>query len=191
VPRAWRPHRARVRVPVCDDSIARCRRRHPDVCGCSTNCSYCSHKRCGQDRRALASRGQQTGITSAGADGPRWPPRARRPAVLAFVAVVFVIEQVWPAQPRWCRSSCWFFVESAVLGIDAVDWLTHLGNHKIRSLWRLHALPGTGGVGQRGNPGGRAEGISPPPTESTTQPAGASTSSAPCSRSEAWSRAGR
>jgi hypothetical protein len=79
--------------------------------------------------------------------------------VLAFVAVVFVIEQVWPAQPRWCRSSCWFFVGSAVLGIDAVDWLTHLGNHKIRSLWRLHALPGTGGVGQRGNPGGRADGI--------------------------------
>ncbi|MDQ2816468.1 MAG: hypothetical protein M3Z75_32695 [Actinomycetota bacterium] len=35
-----------------------------------------------------------------------------------------------PGVPRWC------FVVLAVLGIDAVDWLTHLGNHKIFALWR-------------------------------------------------------
>jgi sterol desaturase/sphingolipid hydroxylase (fatty acid hydroxylase superfamily) len=39
-----------------------------------------------------------------------------------------------PAVPRWC------FVGLAVIGIDAVDWLTHLANHKIASLWRLHAV---------------------------------------------------
>jgi sterol desaturase/sphingolipid hydroxylase (fatty acid hydroxylase superfamily) len=27
-----------------------------------------------------------------------------------------------------------------VLGIDAVDWLTHLGNHRLTALWRLHAV---------------------------------------------------
>jgi hypothetical protein len=30
-----------------------------------------------------------------------------------------------PGLPGWC------FVELAVLGIDAVDWLTHLGNHRL------------------------------------------------------------
>ena len=39
-----------------------------------------------------------------------------------------------PAVPRWC------FVALAVLGIDAVDWLAHFGNHKITALWRLHAV---------------------------------------------------
>jgi sterol desaturase/sphingolipid hydroxylase (fatty acid hydroxylase superfamily) len=38
------------------------------------------------------------------------------------------------AVPRWC------FVGLAVLGIDAVDWLTHLANHRITTLWRLHAV---------------------------------------------------
>jgi len=27
-----------------------------------------------------------------------------------------------------------------VLGIDAVDWLTHLANHRLTALWRLHAV---------------------------------------------------
>jgi sterol desaturase/sphingolipid hydroxylase (fatty acid hydroxylase superfamily) len=36
--------------------------------------------------------------------------------------------------PRWC------FIGLAILGIDAVDWLTHLGNHRITALWRLHAV---------------------------------------------------
>jgi len=36
--------------------------------------------------------------------------------------------------PGWC------FLGLAVLGIDAVDWLTHLGNHRITALWRLHAV---------------------------------------------------
>jgi sterol desaturase/sphingolipid hydroxylase (fatty acid hydroxylase superfamily) len=109
------------------------------------------------------------------------------PAVLAFVAVVFAIEQRWPAQrrpvlarghlldvgyllfyaiavvplvvllgagsadliarlapwlvlPRLPGVPSWCFVALAVLGIDAVDWITHLGNHKVTSLWRLHAV---------------------------------------------------
>jgi sterol desaturase/sphingolipid hydroxylase (fatty acid hydroxylase superfamily) len=36
--------------------------------------------------------------------------------------------------PRWC------FIALAVLGIDAVDWLAHLANHRITTLWRLHAV---------------------------------------------------
>jgi sterol desaturase/sphingolipid hydroxylase (fatty acid hydroxylase superfamily) len=39
-----------------------------------------------------------------------------------------------PGVPGWC------FVALAVLGIDAVDWLAHLANHRITSLWRLHAV---------------------------------------------------
>jgi sterol desaturase/sphingolipid hydroxylase (fatty acid hydroxylase superfamily) len=39
-----------------------------------------------------------------------------------------------PGVPGWC------FVALAVLGIDAVDWLTHLANHRITALWRLHAV---------------------------------------------------
>jgi sterol desaturase/sphingolipid hydroxylase (fatty acid hydroxylase superfamily) len=27
-----------------------------------------------------------------------------------------------------------------VLGIDAVDWLSHLANHRITAMWRLHAV---------------------------------------------------
>ena len=39
-----------------------------------------------------------------------------------------------PGVPRWC------FIGLAVLGIDAVDWLAHFGNHRITALWRLHAV---------------------------------------------------
>jgi sterol desaturase/sphingolipid hydroxylase (fatty acid hydroxylase superfamily) len=39
-----------------------------------------------------------------------------------------------PGVPRWC------FIGLAVLGIDAVDWLAHLSNHRITALWRLHAV---------------------------------------------------
>ncbi|HTW19540.1 MAG TPA: sterol desaturase family protein [Mycobacteriales bacterium] len=38
------------------------------------------------------------------------------------------------AIPRWC------YVALAVVAIDAVDWLAHLANHKLTSLWRLHAV---------------------------------------------------
>jgi sterol desaturase/sphingolipid hydroxylase (fatty acid hydroxylase superfamily) len=109
------------------------------------------------------------------------------PAVLGFVLVICVIEQIWPAQPRrlFARGHLldfcyllfyallvvplivllgagfagllgrlepwlvlprvpgvpsWCFVALAVLGIDAVDWLTHLGNHRLTALWRLHAV---------------------------------------------------
>jgi len=109
------------------------------------------------------------------------------PAVLGFVAVVVVIEQIWPARrrpllarghvldvayllfyatlvvplvvligsgfagvlahaqpwlvlPRVPGVPGWCFIALAVLGIDAVDWLAHLGNHRIAALWRLHAV---------------------------------------------------
>jgi sterol desaturase/sphingolipid hydroxylase (fatty acid hydroxylase superfamily) len=39
-----------------------------------------------------------------------------------------------PDVPRWC------FLGLAVLGVDAVDWLAHLGNHRVTALWRLHAV---------------------------------------------------
>jgi len=109
------------------------------------------------------------------------------PAVLCFVLVVFLIEQVRPAQrrpvlarghlldmgyllayallvvplivligagfsaelarlapwlvlPRFTAVPGWCFVAVAVLAIDGLDWLAHLGNHRITSLWRLHAV---------------------------------------------------
>ncbi len=109
------------------------------------------------------------------------------PAVLAFVVVVFVIEQVRPAErrpvlarghlldmtyflayalvvvplivligagfsselarhapwlvlPRITAIPGWCFIVPSVLAIDALDWLAHLGNHRIMSLWRLHAV---------------------------------------------------
>jgi sterol desaturase/sphingolipid hydroxylase (fatty acid hydroxylase superfamily) len=46
----------------------------------------------------------------------------------------------WLVLPRMPGVPAWCFVALAVLGIDAVDWLTHLGNHRITALWRLHAV---------------------------------------------------
>jgi sterol desaturase/sphingolipid hydroxylase (fatty acid hydroxylase superfamily) len=109
------------------------------------------------------------------------------PAVTGFVLVVFLIEQVRPAQrrpwlarghlldmvyllahamvvvplivllgagfsaelarlapwlvlPRLAAVPGWCFIALAVVAIDALDWLIHLGNHQITSLWRLHAV---------------------------------------------------
>jgi sterol desaturase/sphingolipid hydroxylase (fatty acid hydroxylase superfamily) len=109
------------------------------------------------------------------------------PIVLGFVAVVTVVEQLWPAErrpllarghlldvgyllfyatlvvplivllgsgfagllarlepwlvlPRMPGVPSWCFVALAVLGIDAADWVTHYGNHRITALWRLHAV---------------------------------------------------
>jgi sterol desaturase/sphingolipid hydroxylase (fatty acid hydroxylase superfamily) len=109
------------------------------------------------------------------------------PAVLGFVLVICVIEQIRPAQrrrlfarghlldlcyvlfyalfvvplivllgagsagllahlepwlvlPRVPGVPGWCFIALAVIGIDAVDWLTHLGNHRVMALWRLHAV---------------------------------------------------
>jgi sterol desaturase/sphingolipid hydroxylase (fatty acid hydroxylase superfamily) len=109
------------------------------------------------------------------------------PVVLGFVLVVFIIEQIVPAErhrvfarghvldvgyllahalvvvplviligtgfssslarvapwlvlPRNTAVPQWCFVVPAVIAIDAVDWLAHLANHKITSLWRLHAV---------------------------------------------------
>jgi sterol desaturase/sphingolipid hydroxylase (fatty acid hydroxylase superfamily) len=109
------------------------------------------------------------------------------PVVLGFVLVVFVIEQIIPAErhrlmarghvldvgyllahalivvpmiiligtgfsnslarvapwlviPRSTALPHWFYLAAAVVAIDAVDWLAHLANHRINSLWRLHAV---------------------------------------------------
>jgi sterol desaturase/sphingolipid hydroxylase (fatty acid hydroxylase superfamily) len=53
--------------------------------------------------------------------------------LLARLAPWLVLPRV-PGVPGWC------FVALAVLGIDAVDWLTHLANHRLGALWRLHAV---------------------------------------------------
>ena len=53
--------------------------------------------------------------------------------LLAWLAPWLVLPRV-PGVPSWC------FVALAVFAIDALDWLTHLGNHKITALWRLHAV---------------------------------------------------
>jgi sterol desaturase/sphingolipid hydroxylase (fatty acid hydroxylase superfamily) len=52
---------------------------------------------------------------------------------LARLAPWLVLPRV-PGVPRWC------FIGLAVLAIDFVDWLAHLANHRIGSLWRLHAV---------------------------------------------------
>jgi sterol desaturase/sphingolipid hydroxylase (fatty acid hydroxylase superfamily) len=54
-------------------------------------------------------------------------------STLASVAPWLVLPHV-SVVPRWC------FVVLALLAIDFVDWLAHLINHKVNSLWRLHAL---------------------------------------------------
>src|SRR6202451_619570 len=46
----------------------------------------------------------------------------------------------WLVMPRISAIPEWCFVAVAVLVIDALDWLVHLGNHRITSLWRLHAV---------------------------------------------------
>jgi sterol desaturase/sphingolipid hydroxylase (fatty acid hydroxylase superfamily) len=46
----------------------------------------------------------------------------------------------WLAIPRLPGVPQWCFIALAVLAIDLVDWLAHLGNHRITSLWRLHAV---------------------------------------------------
>jgi sterol desaturase/sphingolipid hydroxylase (fatty acid hydroxylase superfamily) len=46
----------------------------------------------------------------------------------------------WLVLPRFSAVPDWCFIALAVLAIDAVDWLVHLGNHRITSLWRLHAV---------------------------------------------------
>ena len=54
-------------------------------------------------------------------------------AELARLAPWLVLPHV-NGVPGWC------FIAVAVVAIDALDWLVHLGNHRITSLWRLHAV---------------------------------------------------
>jgi sterol desaturase/sphingolipid hydroxylase (fatty acid hydroxylase superfamily) len=46
----------------------------------------------------------------------------------------------WLVLPRDSAVPRWVYIVVAVVAIDAVDWLAHLANHKITSLWRLHAV---------------------------------------------------
>jgi sterol desaturase/sphingolipid hydroxylase (fatty acid hydroxylase superfamily) len=46
----------------------------------------------------------------------------------------------WLVLPRLAAVPGWCFIVLAVVAIDALDWLIHLGNHQIMSLWRLHAV---------------------------------------------------
>jgi sterol desaturase/sphingolipid hydroxylase (fatty acid hydroxylase superfamily) len=46
----------------------------------------------------------------------------------------------WLVLPRVAAVPHWLFIAAAVIGIDAVDWLAHLVNHRVNSLWRLHAV---------------------------------------------------
>jgi sterol desaturase/sphingolipid hydroxylase (fatty acid hydroxylase superfamily) len=46
----------------------------------------------------------------------------------------------WLVLPPMPGVPSWIFVVLAVLGIDALDWLSHYGNHRITALWRLHAV---------------------------------------------------
>jgi sterol desaturase/sphingolipid hydroxylase (fatty acid hydroxylase superfamily) len=46
----------------------------------------------------------------------------------------------WLVLPRLSVVPRWAFVVLALVAIDAVDWFAHLINHKVNSLWRLHAL---------------------------------------------------
>jgi sterol desaturase/sphingolipid hydroxylase (fatty acid hydroxylase superfamily) len=46
----------------------------------------------------------------------------------------------WLVLPQMTGVPSWCFVALAVVGIDAVDWLTHYGNHRVTALWRLHAV---------------------------------------------------
>jgi sterol desaturase/sphingolipid hydroxylase (fatty acid hydroxylase superfamily) len=46
----------------------------------------------------------------------------------------------WLTLPRQTAIPHWCYVLMAVVAIDAVDWLAHLANHRITSLWRLHAV---------------------------------------------------
>ncbi|MGH3274294.1 MAG: sterol desaturase family protein [Streptosporangiaceae bacterium] len=46
----------------------------------------------------------------------------------------------WLVIPRLPGVPTVLFIGAAVLVIDFMDWLTHLANHRITSLWRLHAV---------------------------------------------------
>jgi sterol desaturase/sphingolipid hydroxylase (fatty acid hydroxylase superfamily) len=46
----------------------------------------------------------------------------------------------WLVLPRFAAIPSWCFIVLAVLAIDGLDWLAHLGNHRVNSLWRLHAV---------------------------------------------------
>jgi sterol desaturase/sphingolipid hydroxylase (fatty acid hydroxylase superfamily) len=46
----------------------------------------------------------------------------------------------WMVLPRNDGIPHWFYIVIAVVAIDAVDWLAHLANHQVSSLWRLHAV---------------------------------------------------
>jgi sterol desaturase/sphingolipid hydroxylase (fatty acid hydroxylase superfamily) len=46
----------------------------------------------------------------------------------------------WLVLPRYDGLPQWAYILTAVIAIDAVDWLAHLANHRVTALWRLHAV---------------------------------------------------
>lgn len=46
----------------------------------------------------------------------------------------------WLLLPRVGAIPNWVFGIATLVGIDAVDWFVHFANHRIGSLWRLHAV---------------------------------------------------
>jgi sterol desaturase/sphingolipid hydroxylase (fatty acid hydroxylase superfamily) len=46
----------------------------------------------------------------------------------------------WLVLPRLPGVPSWCFIVLAVLGIDAVGWVTHFVNHQVTAFWRLHAV---------------------------------------------------
>jgi sterol desaturase/sphingolipid hydroxylase (fatty acid hydroxylase superfamily) len=58
----------------------------------------------------------------------------------AGFAAVLARHATWLVIPRLPGVPGWLFIAAAVLVIDFLDWLAHLGNHRVTSLWRFHAV---------------------------------------------------
>ena len=58
----------------------------------------------------------------------------------AGFAGVLARHATWLVIPRLPGVPGWLFIVAAVLAIDFLDWLAHLGNHRVSSLWRFHAV---------------------------------------------------
>jgi sterol desaturase/sphingolipid hydroxylase (fatty acid hydroxylase superfamily) len=58
----------------------------------------------------------------------------------AGFAGVLAQHGTWLVIPRLPGVPRWLFIVVAVLAIDLLDWLAHLGNHRAGSMWRLHAV---------------------------------------------------
>ena len=46
----------------------------------------------------------------------------------------------WIVLPRWGPLPRWAAILAIAIGMDALNWLAHLANHRVRMLWRFHEL---------------------------------------------------